>query len=330
MKKNIPINIFYEEPEADRWFKYDRYPRQIIRKIIRGKQRPGGVMMIALELMHGLDKLKIPYRFNDYKYAKNHPNELIGVIGKPHLIFEKKFKNPILFGAGVFSHPIDCPDLFKLYPNVKKMLVPGPWMQEMCRPFYGDKVTSWPVGIDTDIWSEDLKNKKLTTDFLIYDKIRWEHNLYERTLLSPIVTHLEAQNLTHEIIRYGKYNHQELKNKISCCKAVIFLCEHETQGQAYQQILATNTPILAWDRGGFWQDPSFYPAIKFEPVSAVPYWDERCGFKFKTEIEFIHVLESFLEAQKAKQFSPRAFILENLTLEICAQKYVDLYNSLNK
>ena len=51
MKK---LNLFYQEPHADRWVKHDRYPRHIIRRLIRGKQRPGGVQMIALQLMAGL------------------------------------------------------------------------------------------------------------------------------------------------------------------------------------------------------------------------------------------------------------------------------------
>lgn len=322
------LNLFYEEPDHDRWFKYDRYLRKIIRRIVRGPEKIGGVKLVALALMKGLDRLNIPYRFNDYNYAKKNPTELIGVIGKPHLIFERRFNNPILFGAGVFSHPTECLDLFTRYPNVKKMLVPGKWMEEMCKPYYAEKVTAWPVGIDTDSWSEDLKNEQLPTDFLIYDKIRWEHDVYEQSLLLPIVAHLESQNLMHETIRYGHYNHQELKEKLARCKAVIFLCEHETQGQAYQQILATNTPIFAWERGGFWQDPSYYPAIKFEPVSAVPYWDNRCGLKFENNADFNNKLEYFRKAQKENQFSPRQYILENLTLEICAQKYTEIYNSL--
>ena len=154
------LNIFYEEPKNDRWFPYDRYPREIIRRIIRGKARPGGVMMVALELMRGLDKIGVSYRFNDYRYIKSHPNELACVIGKPHLIFEKRIpNNPILFGAGVYSHPIDCPDLFEKYPNVKKFLVPGEWMRQMCEPFYGDKVVAWPVGIDTEKWKPSNKEK---------------------------------------------------------------------------------------------------------------------------------------------------------------------------
>lgn len=325
------LNLFYEEPNPDRWFKYDRYPRGVIRRLLRGKTRPGGVMMVALELMRGLDKLNIPYRFNDYKHAKKNQHELIGVIGKPQLIFERKFKNPILFGAGVFSHPSDCPDLFSIYPNVKKMLVAGPWMVNMFEPFYGDKVQAWPVGIDTYKWNEGIKNlDNLTTDFLIYDKIRWDHDEFENELINPIIAKLKEKNLSFELIKYGHYTHDILCDKLSRCKAVIFLCEHETQGLAYQQMLATNTPILAWDRADYWQDPSYYPNIKFGPVSSVPYWDERCGVKFKNFGDFEEKLIEFQEKKLEHIFSPSSYIAENLTLESAAQAYVDIYKQLEE
>ncbi len=327
---SLTLNLFYEEPKNDRWFKYDRYPREIIRRIVRGKARPGGVMMVALELMHGLDLLKIPYRFNDYNYARKHPDELIGVIGKPHLIFEKRFKNPILFGAGIFSHPIDCPDLFTVYPNIKKMLVPGPWMEVMCKPYYHDKVTAWPVGIDSKKWSDAIKEENLTVDFLIYDKLRWDNDKYQVELIDPLIQQLEEKGLSYHVIRYGSYVPADLVNELRVCKAVIFLCTHESQGIAYQQILSTNTPILAWDRAGYWQDPAYFPhRVKYEPVSSVPYWDERCGTKFKSMIDFPEALNDFVSKLENKEFNPRSYILENLTLEICSQKYVDIYKSLS-
>jgi len=328
-KSNTPIALYYEEPDPDRWIKYDRYIRKIIRRIWRGKARPGGVMMVALELMKGLDKLNIPYKFNDYAYAKQNPNALIGVIGKPHLIFQKRFKNPILFGAGVFSHPIECPDFFIKYPNVKKMLVPGPWMQQMCEPYYADKVIAWPVGIDTAKWAPSNESK--TIDFLIYDKVRWEHDKYQSSLIDPIVLTLEKNKLSYHFIKYGSYHPEELKEKLKVSNAVIFLCEHETQGIAYQQILATNTPILAWDRGGFWQDPSFYPhLVKYQPVSAVPYWDEECGEKFTNVSDFESILQLFLNRKNNNVYQPRLFIIKNLSLEVCSKKYANLFYQINE
>jgi glycosyltransferase involved in cell wall biosynthesis len=202
-------------------------------------------------------------------------------------------------------------------------------MRTMCLPYYGDQVEYWPVGIETEKWSPAIKGDEPKIDFLIYDKIRWDHELYKERLINPIIQQLASQNLSYALIRYGHYQPADLKDQLSRAKAVIFLCEHETQGIAYQQILATGTPILAWNRGGFWQDPHYYPHnVKYEPVSSVPYWDERCGLKFKNKKDFPARLEDFLFRLDQNDFDPRAYILENLTLEISAKKYVDIYQTL--
>ena len=321
-----PVNLFYLEPDPDRWIKYDRFPRKVIRRIVRGN-KIGGVMSVAMNLKKGLDKLGCPYRFNDFKYIQNHPEEIACIIGKPQVLFERKWTNPIIFGSGIYSHPVECPDLFERYPEVKRFLVPGEWMRSMCEPFYGDKVLSWPVGIDIEYWKPFDDQK--TFDFLIYDKIRWDYPQYKAGLIEPLVRKLELKNLSYQFIKYGNYDHAELINKIKTSKAVIFLCEHETQGIAYQQILSTNTPILAWDRGGYWQDPAYYPhLVKYQPVSSVPYWDKRCGLRFENINDFDVKLTAFLSSLNS--FKPRDFILENLTLEICANKYLAIHDQVKK
>lgn len=324
------LNLFYEEPANDRWFKYDRHLRAVIRRIVRGKPKAGGQMMVALELMKGLDKLGIPYRFNDYRYARKHPNELIGLIGKPHLLKEKQFKNPILFGASIFSHPLDAPTLLEDYPNIKRILVPGDWMRDMFKPYYGDIVQSWPVGIDTYKWNELIK-KSPQFDFLIYNKIRWNTEIRDKELISPIKEKLTEMGLTYTTITYGHYKPEELVEKIALSKAVIFLCEHETQGLAYQQVLATNTPIMAYDQQKYWQDPQYFPdTIQYGPVSSVPYWDENCGVKFKNYADFETKIADFLVQLKQGDFHPKAYILANLTLEKCAQAYYNTYQQVAK
>jgi glycosyltransferase involved in cell wall biosynthesis len=355
------LNLFYEEPEPDRWLPFDRYPRRLIRRILRGKPRPGGQTRVFLNLCAGLDKLGVKYHVNDYKHIQHHPEELACIIGKPHVLDKIPWKNPILFGAAVFSHPIDAPDLLKRLP-IRKVLVPGEWMRQMCELFWGNKVIAWPVGIDTETWKprgEMLKTETLkseihkskieirkaesrndsdwettdhkTTDFLIYDKVRWEHERYERELIQPIRDELKKRGLSFLEIRYGFYEEQDFHSLLQHCKAMIFLCEHETQGIAYQQALACGEPILTWDRGGYWQDPEYYPhRVKFQPVSSVPYWDERCGTKFQHISEFSVRLDQFGHKVQAGIFKPRDYILENLTLEKCAKAYLQLCEDCHK
>lgn len=318
-----PINLFYEEPEGDRWFPLDRYPRRIIRRLVRGKPRPGGQMRVFLNLCAGLERIGIPYRVNDYRYIQPHLEEVACIVGKPHVLDKIKWKNPILYGAAVFSHPCDDPELLNRLP-ISKILVPGEWMRKMCEPYYGDKVLAWPVGIDTDKWVPTPDDSK-DIDILLYDKVRWEHDRYEGELITPIRFCLEHQGWKIAVIRYGFYREEEFHSLLKRSKAMLFLCEHETQGIAYQQALACGVPILAWERGGFWQDPSYFPhKVQFASVSSVPYWDERCGVKFKDISEFPAQLEEFLDKLSSKQFAPRDYILENLTLEKCAQHFVEI------
>ncbi len=318
-----PLNLFYEELESDRWFLLDRYPRRIIRRIVRGKPRPGGQTRVFLNLCAGLDKLGISYRVNNYRYIQQHPEEVACIIGKHHVLDKIKWKNPILFGAAVFSHPSDDLHLFERLP-IRKMLVPGEWMRKMCEPDYGERVILWPVGIATDEWTQAPIQQK-DIDFLVYDKVRWEHDNYESKLITPIESYLRAQGLKVATIRYGFYREEDFHSLLNRSQAMIFLCEHETQGIAYQQALSCGVPILVWDRGGYWQDPSYFPhRVQFHPVSSVPYWDERCGVKFKDESEFAEKLTEFQQKLYLQQFAPRDYILENLTLEKSAQRYIEI------
>ena len=318
-----PLNLFYEVPDGDRWLPLDRYPRRLIRRLMRGKPNPGGQTRVFLNLCAGLDRLGIPYRVNDYRYIQKHPEEVACIIGKPHVLDKIKWKNPIVFGAAVFSHPCDDPELLNRLP-ISKVLVPGEWHRKMFEPYYGDKVLAWPVGINTDKWVP-VPNDEKDIDILLYDKVRWEHDHYETELISPIKSCLEKWGLKVEVIRYGFYREEEFHTLLGRSKAMVFLCEHETQGIAYQQALACGVPILAWDRGGFWQDPSYFPdKVKFTSVSSVPYWDNRCGVKFNNISEFPTKLEEFLDKLNSHKFTPRDYILENLTLEKCAQRYLEI------
>lgn len=318
-----PLNLFYDEPDPDRWLPFDRYPRRIVRQLVRGPTQPGGQKRVFLNLCEGLDRIGVKYRVNEYSHAKKNKDELVCIIGKPFMLDIIKWQNPILFGAAIYSHPLEDKNLLGRLP-IKKILVPGKWMREMCEPFWGEKVQAWPVGIDTTQWQPDCAVDK-DIDVLIYDKVRWRHEEYQKNLIDPIKKILANSGATTLELRYGAYKEDAFHAALKRCKSMIFLCEHETQGIAYQQALSAGVPLFAWNRGGLWQDPSFYPdKVVFGPVSSVPYWDERCGLKFKDFNEFNDRWAEFWASVKANIYAPRDYIIDNLTLEICARKYVKI------
>jgi hypothetical protein len=323
------LNLFYEEPDGDRWLSFDRYPRRIIRRLVRGRAQPSGQTLIFLNLCAGLDRIGVRYRVNDYRHAKNNPRELACIIGKSFVLDKLEWKNPILAGAALTTHPIDDPYLPDRLP-IKKILMPGPWARDMCTQYWGACVEAWPVGIDTVLWQPPAAENK-TVDVLLYDKVRWEHDLHDSTLIEPIRATLNKYGHSFREIRYGHYNEEEFHAALCECKTMVFLCEHETQGIAYQQALSCGVPIMAWDRGGPWQDPNYFPhRIVFESVTSVPYWDERCGQRFVDFAEFETKWARFWEGMQLNRFNPRQFIFENLTLEKCAQDYLEIVQSLER
>lgn len=322
------LRLFYEEPEHDRWLPFDRYPRGVVRRLLRGPPQAGGHKRVFLNLCAGLDRIGVAYRVNDYAWAKRNPTALACILGKPHVLDKLDWKNPILFGAAVFSHPSDDPRLFERVP-VGKVLVPCAWMKDMWKPIWDEPIAVWPVGIDVDRWQPQDPARK-SYDVLLYDKVRWQRERYEPSLIEPIRRQLRETGRSFREIRYGFYREEQFQSALAECRTMIFLCEHETQGIAYQQASSCNVPVLAWDRGGFWQDPAYFPhRVEFAPVSSVPYWDDRCGRTFASIEQFDDAWGEFWDESQPRRYSPRSYILENLTLEKCADEYVRHVRSIS-
>jgi hypothetical protein len=321
------LNLFYNEPDPDRWLPFDRFPRRLIRRAVRGPARPGGQTYVYLNLRAGLDRIGAPYRVNDFGHARRNPSELACIIGRPHVLDQMAWRNPILFGTAIYSHPSQDPNLLERLP-IRKILVPGEWMRRMCEPAWGAKVAAWPVGIDTEQWRPQACAKEI--DVLLYDKVLWQRDALEPRLVAPIRERLKQEGRSVAEFRYGFYKREEFLDALARCRSMVFLCEHETQGLAYQQALSSGVPIYAWDRQGPWLDPSFYPHTEvFGPVSSVPYWDERCGETFKDAPEFEAGWGAFWDKVRLDSFAPRDYILENLTLEKCASAYVQIARELS-
>ena len=100
-----------------------------------------------------------------------------------------------------------------------------------------------------------------------------------------------------------------------------FLCEHETQGLAYQEAMSSGVPIFAWDEGILVDPHQKKLMASNTKVSSVPYFDERCGMTFKVgEID-----EKFdLFWSKREYFLPRGYVMENLNFKAGATRYLSL------
>lgn len=317
------ILIYRPEPERDRWLPGDRWLRPAVRRIVRGRPRPGGLDKVFINLCLGLDRQGISYESNRPFRSLRH-DDLVGVLGRGrHCLDGYNRPERLVAGIGLMTHPSEWPSLFEDYP-LACYLQHSEWTAAVYRRYYGDRCPIWPVGIDTVDWSPAGKQRYKPVDFLIYDKIHWDRPGYERDLLDPIRVMLNGLGKTHITLRYGDYGPGEYRSALSRSKAAIFLSAHESQGIACQEAMAAGVPILAWDPGRC-QDPDRFrwndPDI---PTTSVPYFDERCGRRFSDFHGFEVNLPAFMEAMSAGTYNPRDYILENLTVEKCSSRFVDI------
>lgn len=320
--------LYYrKEPESNRWVPGDRIIRPAIRRVIRGAPRAGGVDKVFMNLCLGLDRLDIPYEVN-LPFHKLRDDDAVGVLGRGrHCLKGYDRPNPIVAGVALMTHPSEWPTLCEDYPVVR-YIQHSEWANNVYKPYFGERCAIWPVGIDTEKWAPRQENRK-SVDFLIYDKVRWERERAEMEMIQPIRNELRSRGLTFEEIRYGSYSEDNLAEKLRRCCAMIFLCAHESQGLAYQECLSCDVPILAWDPGRCFDPERFKWGQAEIPATSVPYFDERCGVKFREASEFSQRLDEFLHKHRGAQLKPRDYILENLTLEKCAESYLRLFKELN-
>jgi hypothetical protein len=318
------VLLFFQDYDRDTFFRSDRHLRRKVRRLYQrvrqGKPRVTGFEVWFQLLKKGLERVGRRVHVNPYRLAQKNPRFPIGICGYPHILYDWELPNPAVVGPGMIDHPNVWPDLMT-DPRFRLYVTPCAWYHEMFVPVYGaDRCVRWHAGIDVDDWP-DLSAHPKNVDVLVYDKVRWQREVYETSLLGVIFEALKARGLRYEVIRYGSYNYTDYRDLLARSKSMIFLCEHETQGMAYQEAMASNVPILAWDPGT-WVDPQ---AQKYDanpiPACSVPFFDERCGERFRDGSVFAEALDRFWT--RRGQYSPRAYVREELSLAESGRVYLE-------
>ena len=320
------VLLFFQEPERDKWFKGDRYLKRLVKPAYSRMAHKAGVTGFAVWyklLVTSLRHSGYTVRTNDFRYARSNPRHPVGIIGYPIILKDWALPNPAILGPALFDHPKLAPSLME-DPRFRSYIVTCEWMLDVFSDSYPRHTLKlWNAGIDTEReWPNTAGNAK-NVDILIYDKIRWQRERMVPELLDPIRRFAVEQGLTYEVLRYGKYAYADYKKALSRSRLMVFLCEHETQGMAYQEAMASNVPIVAWDPG-WWADPNRL-RLGVGPIrtTSVPYFDRRCGTTFRTAAEFRRAFASAWS--NLSTFRPREFVEERLSLEQSARTYASAY-----
>jgi hypothetical protein len=321
------VLLFYKEFEKDKFVKYDRYLKRVVRplyNLLHHRQKKTGFGVWFELLRRALERSGFRVRVNDHALARKHPDYPVGLVGFPMLLDGWNLPNPALLGPALYDHPSLAPRLME-DARFRTYLVTSQWTYDMFHPVYGDACVRWHAGIDTEEWPDTRSHEK-DIDFLIYDKIRWDHDKLARELLDPVRTAIERRGFRTETVRYKFHDHHSYRRLLRRSRALVFLCEHETQGMAYQEALASNVPVLAWDNG-YWLDPLWRRVSdRMIPASSVPFFSAECGERFTDLAQFEATLSTFLE--RLPSLRPRQYVIENLSLDRSAEIYSREYFAL--
>jgi len=323
------VLLFFKDIERDSRFRNDRYLKRLIRPLYHkftGKQNTSGFYVWYMLLVKALRQAGYDVRLNDYRTAKANPDYPVGLVGYPHLLTGWDLPNPAVLGPSLYDHPSQVPDLMK-DPRYRYYILTCDWMKAVFEPVFGDACVEWYAGIDTELWSDTASLPK-KIDVLIYDKVRWDRDRYEPEMIAPIVEQLTRRGLKVETVRYGQYQHEGYRQLLRQSRSMIFLCEHETQGMAYQEALSCNVPLLAWDPG-FWVDPR-RERFTSEPVptTSVPYWSAECGERFRSYDEFTAAFDTFWS--RLDSYTSRAYVKRELSFAGSAARYASFYGALHE
>jgi hypothetical protein len=259
---------------------------------------------------------------NDVALARANPDFPVGICGYNHILTNWDLANPAVLGPGLCDHPKQNLALLR-DPRFRLFIVLCDWMRDLFASGYdSEALVPWFGGISVSDWPDTRKVAK-DLDFLVYDKIRWNRDQLVPTFQQPLLTELKRRGLTFDVIRYGQHTQTQYRKFLKRSRAMLFLCEHETQGMAYQEALASNVPVLAWDNG-YWLDPN---RSRWEPepvrATSVPYFSEDCGERFQGLWDFAEALNRFCE--RLHSYSPRDYVARALSPARSAELYLSAY-----
>jgi hypothetical protein len=254
---------------------------------------------VVTNLILGLQKLNAPFKTNQQIL----PNDKVLFL-QNHYQMSFPIDNDKIIGPNICTLPIDNEEMMK--QNYKKTIVPCEWVKQLYLKWLPeDKVSVWAVGINTDLFF-DMSNEDKTIDCLVYFKRRDESEL------ESVISFLEENNQTYEIIRYGSYSEDYFLNTLKKSRYGIVIDKCESQGIAIEEMMSTNLPLLVWDTI-IWDDRGLHVSV---PATSVPYWDDTCGIKVNDFETLKGNYSKFIN--NIKTYKPRDYILNNLSLDLCA------------
>lgn len=198
---------------------------------------------------------------------------------------------------------------------------PSTWVVNLWKRFpicQNIRIEALPFGIDTIKFNE-LNHINDRNKVILYFKRR------DPNELNIITNFLKNKNICPTVFNYTtKYDENEYINCLHNAKFGIWLDAHESQGFALEEALSCNVPLLVWNVTSLNQEHgSSYPNV---PATTIPYWNDKCGEYFTDIHQLENTFNKFIN--NLSEYKPREYILENLSIEKCEEKFINIINGI--
>lgn len=198
--------------------------------------------------------------------------------------------------------------------EVDGVLTAGDWAKNAWRfvaPEIGGKIYNWYAGIDTTFWDgAGIPQKKRV---LVYAKTN-------PGIVNQAQEALKQLGMDVHVLRYGHYTKEEYREQLSLCDFAVFVSERETQGIALAEAWAMDVPTFCWENFN-----SKMAEMVLMPTSSCPYLTKQTGARWKN----IDDLRNLIYLYDRKYFSPRDWVLNNMSDEVSASMLLDIFELLN-
>ncbi len=257
------------------------------------------------------------------KTFKSIDKDTILIISNDSFISFENITCPVLYGPQVstFLQRDIIPQL-KQYKNKYNVL--SEWNQNIqelhIHPEHKTQLVQIPFAIDTNLFY-DASSFEKNIDCIVYIKHR------NQSIINMVLEIVNKYNLNIKVFNYERqYLEKDYIDALKHSKFIIGIAGHESQGFWYLEAFSMNVPILSLDVSNMLfevnkQDIPVYSKLQYLhelPATSVPYIDNRCGIVLKDYDLFESKL--LLMLQEYQIFSPRLYILENLSPEKCMER----------
>jgi hypothetical protein len=282
----------------------------------RQMPRHGGHAAVNRSLFEGFRQLGVPLNIDPKQISQVH--EVVFCTADPRSIWQGiRWKRAgrikkLFAGFAIVGSPFDCKGVI-LNPAVDRYVCNSDWHLEWfaeLAPEFRMKAVVSPLGVDPSMWMPSSNVRKLEKNVLFYKKLA-PRDLYEECLLRV----REAGFNVEEIV-CGNYRLEDYALALKRNSLLVNWVAHETQGISMAEAWAADVPTMVWNPGSVFRE-SCGKTYVFG-CSSSPYLTLATGGFFRDWQELSTLLDNY-KAQRNK-FTPRDWVLENLTDVICAKR----------